>query len=113
LIAGFVAGCAPAATPQATQAPAATVAPEQTEVPAKATEVAAEPGAAVCGEPGKTVTVGLSNGYFGTDWRTQDLNVAQQVFDEAKEAGLIGADSELIIQNAGADTTSRSSSSAT
>jgi ribose transport system substrate-binding protein len=61
-------------------------------------------GTAVCGTPGKKVVVGLSNGYFGTDWRTQDLNVAQQVFDEAKANGWIAQDSELKIQNAGADT---------
>ena len=106
VIVSILVGCAPAAQPtaapavtqasQATQAPAATEAPAATQAPAA--------GAVPCGEAGKKVVVGLSNGYFGTDWRTQDLNVAQQVFDEAKANGWISADSELKIQNAGADT---------
>ncbi|NPV87360.1 MAG: substrate-binding domain-containing protein [Anaerolineae bacterium] len=97
--------CAP--QPAATEAPApqqpaqpeATAAPAQPEASAP-TEAPAAPAA----EGAKKIVIGLSNGYFGTDWRTQHLNAAQQVFDEAKAAGLIAQDSELKIQNAGADT---------
>jgi ABC-type sugar transport system, periplasmic component len=52
---------------------------------------------------GKKVVIGLSNGYFGTDWRTQMIKSAEQVFNEAKTQGLIADSSELKIQQAGAD----------
>lgn len=83
---------------------AATTAPQEeaTTPPEEPTSAPEEPTAEETGAP--NVTIGLSNGYFGTDWRTQSLNDAQQVFDESIEKGLIGPDSELIIQNAGADT---------
>ncbi len=99
LLGTMLASCAPAATPAPTQppAPAATEAPAVTQAPAAGAVLP-------CGEPGKKIVIGLSNGYFGTDWRTQDLNVAQQVFDEMKQKGWIAQDSVLKIQNAGADT---------
>ena len=91
----MIASCAP--TPVAPGAPAAQ--------PAKVEAPAAEPTKApAAADSPKKIMIGLANGYFGNDWRTQDLNVAQQVFDEAKAAGMIAQDSELNIQNAGADT---------
>ncbi len=51
----------------------------------------------------KKITIGLSNGYFGTDFRTQMLKVAEQVFNEYKDSGKIDKESKLIIQNAGGD----------
>ena len=46
------------------------------------------------------VTVGLSNGYFGSEWRNQMIAGAQEQFDGYKAAGKAG---KLIVQQAGAD----------
>jgi len=55
------------------------------------------------GTPGKTVTIGLSNGSAANDWQTQSANDVQQAFDEAKANGWISKDSQLKIVNAGGD----------
>ena len=44
--------------------------------------------------------LGLSNGYFGTEWRTQMIAGAQEQFDTYKAGGLAG---KLVVQQAGAD----------
>jgi len=44
--------------------------------------------------------IGLSNGYFGTEWRNQMITAAQQQFDGYKAKGMA---SELVVQQAGAD----------
>ena len=52
-------------------------------------------------EEGSKIVVGLSNGYFGTEWRTQMIAGAKEQFDMYKSKGMAG---QLIIQQAGADT---------
>ncbi len=49
---------------------------------------------------GKEIIIGLSNGYFGTEWRNQMVAGAQLQFDEYKAAGRA---SKLVVQQAGAD----------
>ena len=44
--------------------------------------------------------IGLSNGYFGTEWRNQMVAGAQEQFDGYKARGLAG---KLVVQQAGAD----------
>jgi ribose transport system substrate-binding protein len=44
--------------------------------------------------------IGLSNGYFGTEWRNQMIAGAQQQFDGYKSEGMAGS---LVVQQAGAD----------
>jgi ribose transport system substrate-binding protein len=80
--------------------------PQQASSPAGSTDAKKEeakkessPGAA----GPKKVVIGLSNGLFGTDWRTQMVESAQKAFDDAKSKGIIANDSELKIQHAGAD----------
>jgi len=52
-------------------------------------------------EEGSKIVVGLSNGYFGTEWRGQMIAGAKEQFDMYKSKGMAG---QLIIQQAGADT---------
>lgn len=47
------------------------------------------------------VVVGLSNGYFGTEWRNQMVAGAKEQFEMYKAKGMAG---KLIVQQAGADT---------
>lgn len=49
---------------------------------------------------GGDAVIGLSNGYFGTEWRNQMIAGAQQQFDGYKAKGLAG---KLVVQQAGAD----------
>jgi ribose transport system substrate-binding protein len=49
---------------------------------------------------GGDVTIGLSNGYFGSEWRNQMIAAAQEQFDGYKKEGKAG---KLIVQQAGAD----------
>jgi ribose transport system substrate-binding protein len=49
---------------------------------------------------GSDVTIGLSNGYFGTEWRNQMIAGAQEQFEIYKAAGKAG---KLVVQQAGAD----------
>ncbi len=44
--------------------------------------------------------IGLSNGYFGTEWRNQMIAAAQEQFDGYKAEGKAG---KLVVQQAGAD----------
>jgi ribose transport system substrate-binding protein len=44
--------------------------------------------------------IGLSNGYFGTEWRNQMVAAAQQQFEGYKDKGMA---STLVVQQAGAD----------
>jgi ribose transport system substrate-binding protein len=44
--------------------------------------------------------IGLSNGYFGTEWRNQMIVGAQEQFDSYKANGMAG---KLVVQQAGAD----------
>ena len=44
--------------------------------------------------------IGLSNGYFGTEWRNQMIAGAQDQFDEYKTKGMAG---KLVVEQAGAD----------
>lgn len=48
----------------------------------------------------KVITIGLSNGYIGNNWRTQMLEDVQEMFEKYRRQGL--AD-KLITQNAGLD----------
>ncbi|HEX4043659.1 MAG TPA: ABC transporter substrate-binding protein [Xanthobacteraceae bacterium] len=50
---------------------------------------------------GSKVVVGLSNGYFGTEWRNQMVDGAKEQFEMYKAKGMAG---KLIVQQAGADT---------
>ena len=49
---------------------------------------------------GSDAVIGLSNGYFGTEWRNQMVAAAQEQFDGYKARGLAG---RLVVQQAGAD----------
>lgn len=44
--------------------------------------------------------IGLSNGYFGTEWRNQMIAGAQEQFEACKAKGMAG---KLVIEQAGAD----------
>ncbi len=48
----------------------------------------------------KKIVIGVSNGYFGTDWRTQMYEDLEKTFNFYKGKGLA---TELIVQHAGAD----------
>jgi ribose transport system substrate-binding protein len=52
-------------------------------------------------EDGSKIVVGLSNGYFGTEWRNQMVDGAKEQFELYKSKGMAG---KLIVQQAGADT---------
>lgn len=47
------------------------------------------------------ITIGLSNGYFGTEWRDQMIAAAKAQFAQYQAAGLTG---KLVVQQAGPDT---------
>jgi ribose transport system substrate-binding protein len=49
---------------------------------------------------GSDAVVGLSNGYFGTEWRNQMVAGAQEQFDAYRAKGMAG---KLVVQQAGAD----------
>ena len=49
---------------------------------------------------GSDAVIGLSNGYFGTEWRNQMIAGAQEQFDAYKAKGMAG---KLVVQQAGAD----------
>ncbi len=49
---------------------------------------------------GSDITIGLSNGYFGSEWRNQMIAGAQEQFDGYKKDGRAG---KLVVQQAGAD----------
>jgi ribose transport system substrate-binding protein len=49
---------------------------------------------------GSDAVIGLSNGYFGTEWRNQMVEGAQLQFNEYKAKGMAG---KLVVQQAGAD----------
>lgn len=48
----------------------------------------------------KSITLGLSNGYIGNNWRTQMLENVQSAFENYKKQGLVDT---IIVQNAGLD----------
>jgi len=48
----------------------------------------------------KDITIGLSNGYIGNNWRTQMLEDVQEAFEKYKKMGLVD---NLVVQNAGLD----------
>jgi len=48
----------------------------------------------------KKITIGVSNGYFGNEWRTQDIEDIKKVFEYYRGLGIVD---ELIIQHAGGD----------
>src|SRR5665213_1420755 len=50
---------------------------------------------------GSKIVIGLSNGYFGTEWRNQMIDGAKQQFEMYKAKDMAG---KLIVQQAGADT---------
>src|SRR5271166_5102589 len=50
---------------------------------------------------GSKIVIGLSNGYFGTEWRNQMVAGANEQFEFYKSKGMAG---QLIVQQAGADT---------
>ncbi|MGI6778532.1 MAG: ABC transporter substrate-binding protein [Acetivibrionales bacterium] len=53
------------------------------------------------GCPGKrNITIGLSNGYIGNNWRTQMLEDVMVSFEKYKKEGLVD---KIIVQNAGLD----------
>jgi ribose transport system substrate-binding protein len=65
--------------------------------------------AAACGDGGDGAgeaggdapyTIGLSNGFIGSEWRTQMVEDVQQVFDEYQQEGLVD---ELIVESADVD----------
>ena len=51
-------------------------------------------------DAGSETVIGLSNGYFGTEWRNQMVAAVQQQFDGYKSKGMA---STLVVQQAGAD----------
>jgi ribose transport system substrate-binding protein len=56
---------------------------------------------AALAQDGSKIVIGLSNGYFGTEWRNQMVAGAKEQFDFYKSKGMAG---KLIVQQAGADT---------
>jgi ribose transport system substrate-binding protein len=64
---------------------------------AAASLAASLPGAA---QAGNDAVIGLSNGYFGTEWRNQMVAAAQEQFEGYKARGLAGS---LVVQQAGAN----------
>jgi ribose transport system substrate-binding protein len=63
--------------------------------------------AAACGDGGGggedgegPFTIGLSNGFIGSEWRTQMVGDVEQVFDEYEQQGLVD---ELIVESADVD----------
>lgn len=48
----------------------------------------------------KKIVIGVSNGIFGTEWRTEMLETIQGEFERYKKQGLVD---EIIVQNAGPD----------
>lgn len=50
----------------------------------------------------KPFTIGLSNGFIGSEWRTQMIEDVQAVFEEYKKEGLVD---RLIVQSANVDVT--------
>jgi ribose transport system substrate-binding protein len=48
----------------------------------------------------KEIVIGVSNGYFGNEWRTQDIEGIQKVFEFYRGKGMVA---DLIIQHAGGD----------
>ncbi len=52
------------------------------------------------GTGGKTFTIGVSNGFVGSEWRTQMIENLQAVNEEYKQAGVTG---DLVIENADVD----------
>jgi ribose transport system substrate-binding protein len=57
-------------------------------------------GTRVSAAAGNDIVIGLSNGYFGTEWRNQMVDGAQRQFDEYKAKGMA---KQLVVQQAGAD----------
>jgi ribose transport system substrate-binding protein len=52
------------------------------------------------GEGDAPYTIGLSNGFIGSEWRTQMVEDVQQVFDEYEQEGLVD---RLIVESADTD----------
>jgi ribose transport system substrate-binding protein len=57
-------------------------------------------GKRISADAGNDIVIGLSNGYFGTEWRNQMVDGAQRQFDEYKAKGMA---KQLVVQQAGAD----------
>jgi ribose transport system substrate-binding protein len=94
MVVGMVlAACAAPAAP----APAA---PAAEEAAAEATEVPAEEAAAEEPAAGEAFTVGLSNSFVGSEWRTQMIQQMEDVNAGFKDAGLTG---DLVIESADTD----------
>ena len=117
----MLAACAPAATP--TQAPSApTAAPTQAVAPTiapavvpttaapAATEVAtgapaattAAPAAEVFPKLNKKITIGVSNAFVDSEWRTQFVQDAKDLNDKLVAAGIAN---DLIVESVDTDTT--------
>lgn len=91
----MIAGCAPAATqaPATTEAPAAAT----TEVAAATTQA---PVATTAAAPAKKFTIGVSNGFVDSEWRTQ---MVQDIVDINKEYEAQGLTNDVVIENADVD----------
>jgi ribose transport system substrate-binding protein len=92
LIASLVASCASPAT----QAPAETQAPAATQPPAAGETQAPAPEEGAAGP----FTIGVSNSFVGSEYRTQMIDVLEQVNAEFKEQGLTN---DLVIESATTD----------
>ena len=95
-IVSMLAACGAPATPAPTQAPAATEAPAATTAPAKpqATEApTAQPEA-------KKFTIGISNPFISSEYRTQMIAELQEVNKEYMDQGITN---ELVIESADTD----------
>ncbi len=107
MIASLIASCAPAATPAApaTQAPAQ---PAQTAAPAQpeATTAPAQPAAttapAQAEQPAaaKKFTIGVSNPFISSEYRTQMIQELKDINEEYKTAGVTN---DLVIESADTD----------
>jgi len=93
IILSMLAACQPAA-PAPTEAPAETEAPVVTEAP-----VATEEPAAV-EEPAKVFTIGISNPFISSEYRTQMIQELKDVNAEYISAGITN---ELVIESADTD----------
>ena len=97
----IVSACTPAAP--ATQAPAPTTAPQQPAAPepTKAPEATQAPAAPATEAPKKTFTIGISNPFISSEYRTQMIQELKDVNEEYKAQGIT---TDLVIESADTDT---------
>ncbi|MCL4559301.1 MAG: substrate-binding domain-containing protein [Chloroflexi bacterium] len=101
MVATLVAACAPAATPTAAPTTAPTTAPAQpTTPPAVAPTTAAAQPTTPPAATGKKFTIGISNSFISSEYRTQMIQELKDVNAEYMAAGITN---DLVIESADTD----------